>query len=774
MALFENIEWRLIAEDKASAVFNRTAKAADNLNESSKGMAKSVNDANSSWVDIAKGVVAGGLALGVAQKGFALLKDAVVSGIGEAQEAERVQAQLAAAIESTGGAAGLTQEDLNGMASAFSDMAVGGGEAIGSLQGILLTFTNITSATFERTTQAALDLATSMNSGVLPTAEQLKGQAIQLGKALNDPTKGLSALTRVGVTFTEEQKKTIETMQRAGDVTAAQTVILEELAREFGGSAAAAAKTFQGRMVALNNTISDAKELIGKALLPTLSFLAGSLTDQVGKIKVTDDQMLKWQRRVYEVTMALKNVAVIIGAVGGVAVALAKVWVNAIQAMAGATTDLVRGILNLGKNVQEVVKGIVKAMGGDFEGALDTFKSLGASVFKFSIEGFNGMAGAMDSFDAAVSGGAARVKASLEATANTAAFDEIVAGMNHASTGAQNFADDMSDAASGAGEGLSDAEQKIKEALDKLEGDYQGGREKIATELMSLEKDHADNVAKIKERLQDLQTTLEETTAAYQKTMSGINRSEAEGVVGQEQKIADLEKQLAEAKANREQQLADNPGTVVDSSQIEAIEKQLAAEKKAYDDYIQTRKGLDAELEEARRRASLTDFQRFIEDTNNRRTEEQAAYDAKLVLIQGETAAQQQALVEEQAIYEAKKSMYAQVDAAFQAFHDSYLTNMQDIRSYTEESVAAMEVELQRIIKLFSEIQSIRSSAGLQGVSLDAPTTQASAPGQQQGSGVVQQVTNNITVQVEGDSDAAAAIVAEIQRQLQLANLGSQ
>ena len=68
-----------------------------------------------------------------------------------------------------------------------------------------------------------------------------KDAAIQLGKALNDPIKGISALTRIGVTFTDEQKAQIKTMQEAGDMAGAQGVILAELNKEFGGSAQAAA-----------------------------------------------------------------------------------------------------------------------------------------------------------------------------------------------------------------------------------------------------------------------------------------------------------------------------------------------------------------------------------------------------------------------------------------------------------------------------------------------------------------------------------------------------
>ena len=60
--------------------------------------------------------------------------------------------------------------------------------------------------------------------------------AIQLGKALNDPVKGVTALRRVGVSFTAAQIKQIKTLVATGKTLQAQKLILRELNQEFGGS----------------------------------------------------------------------------------------------------------------------------------------------------------------------------------------------------------------------------------------------------------------------------------------------------------------------------------------------------------------------------------------------------------------------------------------------------------------------------------------------------------------------------------------------------------
>jgi len=111
--------------------------------------------------------------------------------------------------------------------------------------------------------------------------QDLQSSAVQVGKALNNPTEGLTALTRVGVSFTEEQKKAVEALMETGNVADAQKVILGELERQFGGSAAAATGTFAGQMAIMSEKVETAKESIGVALLPILSEMTTVFSEQI-------------------------------------------------------------------------------------------------------------------------------------------------------------------------------------------------------------------------------------------------------------------------------------------------------------------------------------------------------------------------------------------------------------------------------------------------------------------------------------------------------------
>lgn len=217
----------------------------------------------------------GGIALGVTAGGIAAVSAALVAGVADAREANQVMAQTETVIRSTGGAAGFTAQQVADMAtklSAAQGASLFGDADIQRGENLLLTFTNIREVLPE-TTQVMVDMAQALGTDVA-------GGAVQLGKALNDPIKGITALTRVGVTFTDQQKQQIETMMRAGDVAGAQRVILAELNKEFGGSAAAAARA-DGGWAQFRDRLGEAAETAGGALLPLLNQLASFLNSRV-------------------------------------------------------------------------------------------------------------------------------------------------------------------------------------------------------------------------------------------------------------------------------------------------------------------------------------------------------------------------------------------------------------------------------------------------------------------------------------------------------------
>ena len=169
------------------------------------------------------------------------------------------EAQTAQVLASTGNAAGMTAEQLKALAFQLQNVTNFSDEVTLSGENLLLTFTNIGRDVFPDATRTMLDMSVALK-------QDLKSSAIQLGKALNDPIKGITALQRDGVSFTESQKDTIQALVDTGRTADAQRLILAELQKEFGGSAEAARKA-DGGLIAFKNTLGDLQELFGTGIL---------------------------------------------------------------------------------------------------------------------------------------------------------------------------------------------------------------------------------------------------------------------------------------------------------------------------------------------------------------------------------------------------------------------------------------------------------------------------------------------------------------------------
>jgi hypothetical protein len=176
-----------------------------------------------------------------------------------AVESAKADAKLEAVLRSTGGAVGLTSEELNKLANETAHMAGLDDELVKSSEAVLLTFTRIGQETFPETMRAAADM-----SAVLGT--DLQGSVIQIGKAMND-FSGYTALKRAGVSFTKEQIEQIKNFKETNDLVGYQNLVLAELKREFGGAAEAINDAGDGSEN-MNTAVGNLREAIGEGLIP--------------------------------------------------------------------------------------------------------------------------------------------------------------------------------------------------------------------------------------------------------------------------------------------------------------------------------------------------------------------------------------------------------------------------------------------------------------------------------------------------------------------------
>lgn len=198
--------------------------------------------------------------------GYDIVKEALKTGveifkksIESYTESEKVSTQLNAVLKSTGMVAGVTRQSVLELSNALKAKTGIDDDQITAAQNMLLTFTKIGKDTFPAATKAVLDMSVALG-------QDLKTTSMQVGKALNDTTQGVSALSRVGVQFTDQEKEVIKSLQEAGKQAEAQAIILKKLEQNYGGSAEAMRNTFGGAMQALKNANEDVLKSFGKVI----------------------------------------------------------------------------------------------------------------------------------------------------------------------------------------------------------------------------------------------------------------------------------------------------------------------------------------------------------------------------------------------------------------------------------------------------------------------------------------------------------------------------
>lgn len=225
------------------------------------------------------GILLGGIAAaGIGQK----IGEFIGTGIREYSDADAAIAQLNAGMISTGNVANLNVKSMTDLASSIQAYSGQTDDSIMKTEQILQTFTNIRNVgpdkIFDDTTKAAANMAAKLGGDA-------SSQAIQLGKALNDPVKGMTALRRVGVSFSQQQTDQVKAMVAAGNVMGAQKVILGELSTEFGGAAEAAGKTFPGMLARLKRSFEDLSQSVMGAFIPAVMPALTGIVDLMQKVQ---------------------------------------------------------------------------------------------------------------------------------------------------------------------------------------------------------------------------------------------------------------------------------------------------------------------------------------------------------------------------------------------------------------------------------------------------------------------------------------------------------
>lgn len=190
-------------------------------------------------------------------------------------DAQNELAQLNAVLRSTGEAAGFNSMQLMKMADTMAQSTTHSAGEIVKAQTRLLSYSSIVGEQFPRALQMAIDQSVRLGEGIEQSAETI-------GKALEKPSQGVTALTKQGFRFEESQKKVMKALEDTGRLAEAQAMVLDVMGESYAGAAEAARDTFGGAVIGLKNTLNDL--LTGDSGGEGLQGVTGAIKDLTGTL----------------------------------------------------------------------------------------------------------------------------------------------------------------------------------------------------------------------------------------------------------------------------------------------------------------------------------------------------------------------------------------------------------------------------------------------------------------------------------------------------------
>jgi hypothetical protein len=274
---------------KIALILTAVDKMSEVINKSVEKSQKKLNGFREKLDRFSKGMNAWGNKLMV---GGAIGMEFFHTTIDAAEESEIAHRRLSRVFQSMGQDYEGATKQSEKYASALQ-MQIGiEDEVIMAVQAKLATFERVgnsvarSNGIYERATKATFD----MQAAGFGEAAQ---NAVQLGKALQDPIKGITALRRSGITFTEAEQKKIKALVQSGRVFEAQKTIMKAIEKQVGGVAEATTTSAQKMKIRW----TELQETIGRKLLPVFDVLVTKTATVIDRIAAFTDahpKLVKW------------------------------------------------------------------------------------------------------------------------------------------------------------------------------------------------------------------------------------------------------------------------------------------------------------------------------------------------------------------------------------------------------------------------------------------------------------------------------------------------
>lgn len=290
-----------LAGKGSSSALKAINAVANDVKESAVGMTHEMGAVGSALLALGPAGIAAGAALAVVTLG-------IHKGIEEAMEAEQVHNRLQAVLRATGNASGLTAKELTEFSDKMEESTLVTHEQVLDAAAVMATFRSVSGESFTRALSLAQDLSTVFG-------KDLHASTVALGRALEDPVNGLTALRRAGVEFSPTEKEVLKNLVETGQAAEAQRIILDKLEGKMAGTGAAEATGLTGAAHQVAISWKNMLEAIGQtpAVAGTaeaaMQALAGIFKSATGLIKTpsASEQLIEAKQQLLEAQQVLER-----------------------------------------------------------------------------------------------------------------------------------------------------------------------------------------------------------------------------------------------------------------------------------------------------------------------------------------------------------------------------------------------------------------------------------------------------------------------------------
>ena len=491
-------------------------------------------------------------------------------------------------------------------------------------------------------TIASNDLMIAANKamvfGVAQNTEQFTGlmtfsriaareMGISVGQAFDNLATGIGRgsaliLDNLGISLDFIRSSTEEYARSLGKTTdeltdmekkqALTTAVLDKAdtkLKELGGTLDL---TAQERLEKVKTQVEETKTAFGTAFLPTLEAVTNQLFSFSDQGIVAEDSVEKLSKGIFRATnliLALGSAVMggirIIGALGAIVVQAGIVVVSAVR-------DMFNSFRNLKEITANVFKAIGAAMTGDFSGALDLLKENVKNTFtntKKSVDEFKDIMGTIKD----------KVGSDSERTAELLNRAFFLEGFKPITVQAQKFAQNMKQTLGS--EGTGKATEEAKDEIGKLKDKYKEFSNDAAEALFSVEQDHIKSMTSIRADIDKTKKAIKDLNQSFEQQRQSDTQNVAESILATEERIATLREDIAESTSEKQRR---------------KLREQLDKEQDALEENAEFISSIEDAVNEARRRAGLSDLNRSIEDFKAKRAMAKTEFEERMAFLQQE------------------------------------------------------------------------------------------------------------------------------------------